>query len=160
MPSLAALLPIQMGRNVASLQNGDKRLNRHQSLKIWADCCWFVNLLFHSVRRRRCCWSFREKVTDEHVCAHRDPRVALKCDSNDEKIREWRRSREKGVRYKWLDFSIWQINRKGDIPFEVGWAKVSTHCTMANVSLDPGVTLPPSPAPKIWTEMTDSTIKW
>ena len=98
--------------------------------------------------RRRCCWSFREKVTDEHVCAHRGPRAAaLKCAAQKlmKRSENGKGSQEKRVRYKWLDFSIWQINRKGDIPFEVGWAKVSTHC-MANVSPGPGSSVRTDPS--------------
>ena len=85
MPSLlTALLPIQMLLLPAACfkireikKAGASMLNCHQSLKIRPDLliCYFTRFW-----RRRCCWSFREKVTDEHVCAHRGPRAAaLKC---------------------------------------------------------------------------------
>ena len=153
----AALLHIQMGRNVASLQNGDKRLAPSCSTAIKVSkygrivdllICYFTRFGDADVA------GLSEKKWQMNTCV---PIGSQNAPQMMKRSENGRRSQEKRVRYKWLDFSIWQINRKGDIPFEVGWAKVSTHC-MANVSPgpDPGL----STSPKIWTEMTDSTIKW
>ena len=140
-PPLEIQYSYQMGWNVASLQKRDKRpaimLNRHQSLKIWPDC-WFVNLLFHSVWRRRCC-GLSEKKWQMNTCVC--PSSSQSCLKM--RLKWWkdqrmeREAKKSVVGYKWLDFSIWQINRKVIFPLKLAGQRCPPTDCVANVSSRP-----------------------
>ena len=71
-----------------------------------------------------------------------------------------REAKKSVVGYKWLDFSIWQINRKVIFPLKLAGQRCPPTVWQTYHQFHLGTSWCHPLPPKIWTEMTDSTIKW